>query len=115
MTRTSGSGAYLGGISTMLMQVDVCPSCGHSHQDSRLGSLLPRTRECPLVVFGSMPTVTEPKTGLAKPTSFTVELIGDSEPILPPLPRPAAASSAGRKPTGLTVPWPMPSHLEDYL
>ncbi|MCI4335644.1 MAG: hypothetical protein L3K17_00380 [Thermoplasmata archaeon] len=115
MTRTAGSGAYLGGISTMLMQVDVCPSCGHSHQDSRLGSLLPRTRECPLVVFGSIPTVTEGHASRPKPQPFTVELIGDSEPMLPPLPQPTAVSASPRKPSGLAVPWPMPSHLEDYL
>jgi len=113
MARTSESGAYLGGISTMLMQVDVCPACGRVHNDSRIASLLPRSRECPLVVFGSMPTMAQPKSERAKPQTLSVEILSRTDPLVPPLPEPTRAIA--RKSTGLTVPWPMPSQLEDYL
>ncbi|HZY92463.1 MAG TPA: hypothetical protein VFG07_06805 [Thermoplasmata archaeon] len=113
MARAAESGAYLGGISTMLAQVDVCPSCGRIHPDSRLGSLLPKSKECPLVVFGSMPTMTEPRKERGGPRPLSVEILAESAPVVPPLPQPSSLSA--RKPTGLTVPWPMPSHLEDFL
>ena|SRR5690348_3999677 len=109
MARSSESGAYLGGISTMLMQSDTCPSCGRVHADARLGSLIPRSRQCPLVVTGSLPTMSTPKGERA----LTIDFLGEVEPITPPLPTSAVPS--GRKPSGLAVPWPMPSHLEDYL
>ena len=99
----------------MLAQVDVCPSCGRIHPDSRLGSLLPKSKECPLVVFGSMPTMTEPRDRSAGPRPLSDEMLGDTPSVMPPLPRPAMGAGAARKPTGLTIPWPMPSHLEDYL
>ncbi len=114
MARSAESGAYLGGISTMLAQVDVCPSCGRIHPDSRLGSLLPKSHECPLVVFGSMPTLTDPQSESISLRPISVEVVGGStEPMMPPLPQPGGHSQ--RKPTGLSIPWPMPSHLEDYL
>ncbi len=97
----------------MLAQVDVCPSCGRIHPDSRLGTLLPKSRECPLVVFGSMPTITELQKEPARSRPLSVELLAGAESVMPPLPQPAAY--AQRKPSGLTIPWPMPSHLEDYL
>ena len=99
----------------MLAQVDVCPSCGRVHPDSRLASLLPRSKECPLVVFGSMPTMTDPENRgrTVGPRPLSVELFAGSPTEAPPLPRPSAAPA--RKPSGLTVPWPMPSHLEEYL
>lgn len=116
MARAAESGAYLGGISMMLAQVDVCPSCGRIHPDSRLASLLPRSKECPLVVFGTMPTMTdgEARPRTVGPRPLSVEIFGDAPAAseAPPLPHP---STPPRKPSGLTVPWPMPSHLEEYL
>ena len=113
MTRGTESGAYLGGISTMLAQSDVCPSCGRIHPGRRFG-LLGSKSECPAVVNGSMPILTgsigieelvpSPPYGEARPRS-------DRGRIEPPLPAPLLP----RKSSALTVPWPMPSHLEDYL
>jgi hypothetical protein len=112
MTHGTGSGAYLGGISTMLAQSDVCASCGRIHPGRRFG-LLGAKSECPAVVHGSMPVLTgsiradelipSPPYGEARPRSE--RLRAD-----PPFPGPIAP----RRSSALTVPWPMPSHLEDY-
>src|ERR1700688_2105854 len=99
MTRM-GSGAYLGGISTMLAQNDVCPSCGQVHEESRFSLRLGQARGCPMVVFGYLPTL----TGANRDTE---------EMSIPSLIEPAP--SVGRRGSVLTVPWPMPSQLEDYL
>lgn len=97
----------------MLMQVDICPACGQSHQTGRNGSGHPRSADCPLVVFGSMPTVTETSGEKETFRPISVEGFGSSDSLMPPLPDPSP--SVARKPTGLAVPWPMPSLLEDYL
>jgi hypothetical protein len=116
MAREAESGAYVGGISTMLAQSDVCASCGRIHPGRAFG-LLGAKSECPTVVFGSLPALTgsidaddlipsSPYAG--SPRRSPLHLL-DAPPL--PLPVPAPA----RKSHGLTVPWPMPSHLEDYL
>ena len=98
----------------MLAQVDVCPSCGRIHPDSRIGSLLPKSGgECPLVVFGSMPVLTDSEDPHEARRDMSVELLGGGDLVAPPLP--TATALATRKPSALTIPWPMPSHLEEYL
>jgi len=114
MARSSESGAYLGGISTMLMQTDTCPACGQVHTDSRLASLIPRARQCPLVVIGSMPTMATHRGEADGRRAISIDVLGESAAeALPPLPAPMAVPA--RKPSGLAVPWPMPSHLEEFL
>ena len=115
MSRTTESGAYLGGIGTMLTQSEVCPACGRVHTGRRFGFLGSTKGECPLVIVGSLPTVAhaaaaEPDLPAPFPEPARVRVPIEAVSA-PPLPTPPAA----RKPSGMNVPWPMPSHLEDYL
>ena len=98
MTQT-GSGAYLGGIGTMLSQNEVCPECGQVHKERRIGSFLVAHRRCPLVVLGAFPTVTQPPETDEPVEPLEVE-------VLP---------QTARRGSQLTIPWPMPTQWEDYL
>ena len=91
----------------MLIQSDVCPACGKEHA-SRRGLLGGGKGECPLVVFGTFPALTSPSD------------FEDRVPMMPlELPTPMrevpTSVSITRRPGALSVPWPMPSNLEDYL
>jgi hypothetical protein len=94
----------------MLMQTDVCPSCGGTHSAKRLSLSLRGNHDCPAVVFGSLPILTEPDG--SEPRDFTVsgasELGSGVYPGGLPMPRPAE-----RRSSAMTVPWPMPQ--EDFL
>lgn len=57
MSRSQESGAYLGGIGTMLEKAESCPSCGQTHSESRFGLHHGEARECPRVVLGSFPVI----------------------------------------------------------
>lgn len=99
----------------MLTQSEVCPSCGRVHSGRRFGFLGSTKGECPLVVVGSLPTLAQPSeeesyapAPFAERTALRIPL--EASPA-PPLPSPSTA----RKASGMNVPWPMPSHLEDYL
>ncbi len=59
MSRTRASGAYLGGIGTMLGVADVCPSCGQTHPEQQFSISHGGPRECPKVIMGSFPVYTE--------------------------------------------------------
>lgn len=111
MTRATESGAYLGGISTMLAQSEGCTACGKVHATRRLGLLGGAKGECPLIVFGTLPALTsrvdfEEARSFAAPAAPARDMIS-LRPALPAVP--------ARKGAGLTVPWPMPSHVEEYL
>lgn len=112
MTRANESGAYLGGISTMLIQSDVCPACGKEHTARRAG-LLGGKGECPLVVFGTLPALTSAADFDDGPSLTPTELSLSIREI--PIPVSAPAPAPARRSSALSVPWPMPSHLEDYL
>ena len=45
----------------MLEVADVCPSCGQTHSDSQFGIAHGGPRECPRVVLGSFPVITQPE------------------------------------------------------
>ena len=116
MTRAAESGAYLGGIGTMLTQSEVCPSCGRVHAGRRFGFLGSTKGECPVVVFGSFPVLAEGSEDFEDPIpqpypERASTRAGLTAEPAPPLPAPTFV----RKASGMNVPWPMPSHLEDYL
>ena len=99
----------------MLAQSEVCAGCGKVHAGRRFGFLGATQGECPLVVFGSLPSLTSPSdfedSSSDDPMPEFSSLRIDYTRPEPPLPSPIAP----RKTSMLTVPWPMPSHLEDYL
>jgi hypothetical protein len=110
MTRATEGGTYLGGISTMLIQTDVCPSCGGTHGTKRLGFPLRGNHACPAIVFGSLPILTE--QGIDTPAEFDgSELSELGAGVYPgglPSPRPTE-----RRSSAMSVPWPMPQ--EEFL
>jgi hypothetical protein len=120
MARTGASGGYLGGIGTMLSQSDVCPSCGQVHPDRQPGFPFGRVRECPNVMAGVIPAALQTTDFAVAEEEFSVSLFS-LESIPPLLPGTAKPTPTGRpvppprKPSLLTVPWPMPSTSEEFL
>jgi hypothetical protein len=125
MSRTQESGAYLGGIGTMLQVSHGCPACGQVHEGPRFGFKHRAPRECPLVIMGSFPVITRPNPPLAAPITvpdvkpnLEVDQRNASE-ALPP------ADSVGRiqfsrtrdaeRARGLGVPWLPPPDLGEVL
>jgi hypothetical protein len=115
MSRTQESGAYLGGIGTMLEVANVCLSCGAVHSGKQFGFAHGEARECPKVIMGRFPVISQPE--LPDLTEFPVQVsaarsIRDYE--APPavslgsLPSPRR-SGPGSRPRGMGVPWlPLP-------
>lgn len=108
------SGGRLGGISTMVTQADVCPSCG-GHHESRRRSFWDRSGRveptCPLFVPGPFPMMMK----LPDPQEVFLEPAGiDIQPVFPengPGPNPAVT----RRLSQLPIPWPTPSFDEGSL
>jgi hypothetical protein len=113
---TTRSGGRLGGISTMVTQADICPSCGGQHEIQRRPFWDRSGRSeslCPVVVPGPFPMLMK----LPEPTEVIVDFPFDSESA-----RGAAAPSAAdaapylaRRLGQLPIPWPAPSFDEAYL
>jgi hypothetical protein len=114
---TTRSGGRLGGISTMVTEADVCPSCGGQHEGRRR-SFWDRSgrsaQACPVVVHGPFPVLMK----LPEPTDISVEF--------PFAPEPAPSSelsdsqdhtapALARRLGQLPIPWPAPSFDEAYL
>jgi hypothetical protein len=114
---TTRSGGRLGGISTMVTQADVCPSCGGQHEGRRR-SFWDRSgrveQACPVVVHGPFPMLME----LPEPAELIVDFPFVSEPPTtgrieksPDAEPPVLARRLGQLP----IPWPTPSFDEAYL
>lgn len=114
---TTRSGGRLGGISTMVTQADVCPSCGGQHEGRRR-SFWDRSARveqvCPVVVPGPFPMLMK----LPEPTDISVEFPFQSEGAQDGM----TAGSSGPEPQviarrlgQLPIPWPAPSFDEAYL
>lgn len=110
---TTRSGGRLGGISTMVTQADVCPSCGGQH-DGRRRPFWERSgrveETCPMVVHGPFPVLMK----LPEPTEVSVEFPfspeaapAESDPVVD---NPAIVRRLGQLP----IPWPAPSFDEAY-
>ncbi len=121
MSRTRESGAYLGGIGTMLGEADVCPSCGATHAEPQFSLQHGGPRECPRVVLGSFPVLDR----------LELEDLPAPIPHIPagrkirefetPIPTALGMASALRsddpfaRPRALTVPWLRPPDLGEVL
>ena len=114
MTLTSESGAYLGGIGTMLSQAEVCTRCGKVHRGHLFG-FRGGDEHCPDVVVGLFPTLTideyepfvrEREFGVGRPAE------GANAPLPAPSSVPIPTVTKNGK---LVIPWPMPSESEGYL
>ncbi|HTT46141.1 MAG TPA: hypothetical protein VMH38_09070 [Thermoplasmata archaeon] len=124
MSRTQESGAYLGGIGTMLQVSHGCPACGQVHEGRKFGFKHRAPRECPLVVLGSFPVISFPNPQATPPLKIpsvkvNVELNRTSDPT-PPMgdlserDQLVRARDAERS-RGLGVPWLPPPDLGEVL
>ena len=125
MSRTQESGAYLGGIGTMLQVSHGCPACGQVHEGGKFGFKHRAPRECPLVILGSFPVVSRPNPPTQSPIpipSVKPSLDFESRREAEALP---ANDSVGRiqfartreseRTRGLGVPWLPPPDLGEVL
>jgi hypothetical protein len=116
-TETTRSGGRLGGISTMVTQADVCPSCGGQHEVRRRAFWDRSGRveqPCPVVVHGTFPVLMK----LPEPAEILLDFSSESEPsharIHTPPPEPEAPALI-RRLGQLPIPWPSPAFDEAYL
>jgi hypothetical protein len=113
---TTRSGGRLGGISTMVTQADVCPSCGGRHE-ARRRSFWERSEAtgfgCPVVVHGMFPVLIK----LPDPTEVILDGPFDSSPdrTTAVVPSPLEPIPTGRRLGQIPIPWPTPSFDEAYL
>jgi hypothetical protein len=124
MSRTQESGAYLGGIGTMLEAADVCLSCGEVHSDKQFGFRHGATRECPKVVLGRFPVISQPAPAdlneIPVRTSASQQIRGYETPLTPPpvslgsLPAPRRGGTDSRS-RGMGVPWLPPPDLGEVI
>jgi len=113
MSRTQESGAYLGGIGAMLEVADVCPSCGLGHVGSQYAPSNASPRECPRVVLGSFPVITEPEVSPGDVAPASQRILEYEVPALQvtpaitlgSLPRARRGGSAEPRSRGLAMPW----------
>jgi hypothetical protein len=110
------SGGRLGGISMMVTQADVCPSCGGHHEAPRR-SFWDRSIRleagCPVVVPGPFPMLMKLPEGEEVVVEFPFE--SDARRETPPLGSPAEVPGLARRLSQLPIPWPAPSFDEAYL
>ena len=121
MSRTQESGAYLGGIGTMLGDADVCASCGQAHADQKFALRHGEPRECPRVVFGSFPVMSRPDPDPLEELPVRVPVARQIREF--EIPPPVALGSlpiARREPPApraraLSAPWLLPPDLGEVL
>jgi hypothetical protein len=110
---TTRSGGRLGGISTMVTQADMCPSCG-GHHDGRRRSFWDRSgrteQVCPVVVPGPFPMMMK----LPEPAEVVIEFPFETEPARESSTANAETPSLARRLGQLPIPWPSPSFDEAY-
>ncbi len=117
MSADHESGAYLGGIGTMLEVADVCPSCGQVHADRQYAFLHRGSGQCPALVRGSYPVVSRPTAAIE------AHLVPDSprsrESDVPvsmgSLPLPPRDENGERRIRTLAMPWLSPPDLGGVL
>jgi hypothetical protein len=116
MSRSRESGAYLGGIGTMLGDTRACTVCGGVHETHPYGLQHRGAGQCPLVVADDFAAVS------FVDGRFQIDEIGEPEPSMPlrtplplsiggiPLPPRESDSRLGRQ---MEVPWLPPPDLSE--
>jgi hypothetical protein len=112
MSAEGESGAYLGGIGTMLEVADVCPACGEVHSDRQFAFLHRGSGQCPALVRSNYPVVSRPTAPLE---SHLVPDPRPREPEMPvsmgSLPLPPREDNGDRRFRTLSMPWLTPPDL----
>jgi hypothetical protein len=113
MSADQESGAYLGGIGTMLEVADVCPACGQVHSDRQYAFLHRGSGQCPSLVQGIYPVVSRPAASIEAHLVPDVPRSRESDvPIsMGSLPRPPREGVADHRIRTLTMPWLAPPDL----
>jgi hypothetical protein len=116
MSRSRESGAYLGGIGTMLGDTRACTVCGGVHESHPYGLQHRGSGQCPLVVTDDFAAVTLSDGGLQ------IEAVAEVEPSMPlrtPIPLSLGGLPLpprdfdGRHSRHLEVPWLPPPDLTE--
>jgi hypothetical protein len=113
MSADGESGAYLGGIGTMLEVADVCPSCGRVHSDRQYTFLHRGSGQCPELIRGSYQVVSTPAAAIE--AHLVPDLPRSREEDVPismgSLPRPPRDAPPEHRIRTLTIPWLAPPDL----
>ncbi|MCI4364055.1 MAG: hypothetical protein L3K13_07140 [Thermoplasmata archaeon] len=121
MTRVTGSGAARGAISSMIAQMEVCPSCGKFLSDHRRTFRFGNTGPCPDIVLGAFPMLPEEYASL--PMSDDTEVYGRAASSNPPPAENSVGTFAGpykgnrtanRRPDLLSATINLPLGSEDF-
>jgi hypothetical protein len=113
MSADQASGAYLGGIGTMLEVADVCPSCGQVHSDRQYAFLHRGSGQCPALVRGSFPVVSQPAAPIeAHMVAESLRPHAADVPVsMGSLPVPPKDGVGERRVRTLSLPWLTPPDL----
>jgi len=111
MSADQESGAYLGGIGTMLEVADVCPACGQVHTDRQYAFLHRGSGQCPTLVQGSYSVVTRPFAPVEAHLVPDVPRAREVPVSMGSLPVPPREENTDRRVRTLTMPWLTPPDL----
>jgi hypothetical protein len=113
MSADQESGAYLGGIGTMLNVADVCPACGQVHSDRQYAFLHRGSGQCPALMEGNYSVVSRPSAPIEAHLIPDVPKKGASEvPVsMGSLPVPPRGMESERRTRTLSLPWIPPPDL----
>ncbi|HLM90816.1 MAG TPA: hypothetical protein VK424_02030 [Thermoplasmata archaeon] len=119
MTRSRESGAYLGGIGTMLGETRACDSCGGVHESHPFGFQHRDGHECPALVEKDFAIVSLLDGETDRPETlsdeFSIALPRSDLPVAfgaVPIPSPRDSRSHQRT---LEVPWLAPPTLSEVV
>lgn len=94
----------------MLEAADVCPSCGQVHADRQYAFLHRGSGQCPTLVRGSYPVVSQPSAPIESHLIPAAPRASDSEvPVsMGSLPLPPREAAGERRIRTLSMPWLTP-------
>jgi len=94
MTRKNGpNGSFLSGIGTMVTQLEICPACGHAHEEGLVE------------YFAGSRTADEAPVTAPRASQHVSRYAQPEVPVVRPIARRTKAPA---------VPWPMPPISEGY-
>lgn len=115
MTQNPKTTGHRGGISTMIAQQDVCAQCGEPHPDTTFGLRHAAGRGCPNVLMGAFPVLTRREPSSAATAVRRAWDADRGQGALAPLMGGADHSLFARKPGRSSIPWPLPTDVEEFL
>jgi hypothetical protein len=113
MSADQASGAYLGGIGTMLEAADICPSCGKVHADRQYAFLHRGSGQCPSLIESTYSVVSRPSPAIEAHLVPSLPKATESDvPVsMGSLPVPPRSSEGERRTRTLALPFLPPPDL----